>query len=138
MANYALDSDVYDVIEIKPLPSNALVDELTTATRDVLHKIKYEYWVPRDIVLFDEANLDTTALVKLTVYRALGWYVCPSLESYQNGEEGKWGNKATYFQKMFEEEWLIVQQLPIYDFDEDDVFEDTDAQPFIAKKWKRG
>jgi hypothetical protein len=138
MANYALDSDVYDVIEINPLPSNALVDELTTATRDVLHKIKYEYWPPRSITNFDEDNLDDTALVKLTVYRALGWYVCPSLESYQNGEEGKWAKKAAYFQKMFEEEWLIVQQLPIYDFDEDAVFEDTDAQPFIAKKWKRG
>jgi hypothetical protein len=138
MANYALDSDVYDVIEIKPLPSNALQDELTTATRDVLHKIKYEYWPPRSITNFDEANLDTTALLKLTVYRALGWYICPWLENFDDGEEGAWSKHAAHFRMMFDSEWLMVQEMPIYDLDEDAVFEDTDAQPFIAKKWSRG
>lgn len=138
MANYALDSDIYDVIEITSSASNTWEDELTTATRDVLAKIKSDFWAGRNISDFDEANLDTDALVKLTVYRALGWYICPSLESYQGGEEGKWGRKADYFMKMFEEEWLIIQQLPIYDFDEDSVFEDTERQGLIAKTWSRG
>ena len=138
MANYALDSDVYDVIEITPLPSNALVDELTTATRDVLAKIKSDFWPPRDISTFDEANLDTDSLVKIAVYRALGWYICPSHENYEDGEEGMWSKHAAHFRMMFEEEWLIIQQLPIYDFDEDGNFEDEERQGLIAKHWGRG
>lgn len=138
MANYALDSDVYDVIRIDPSASNTWVDELTTATRDVLAKIKSDFWPPRDISTFDEDNLDVVALMKLTVYRALGWYICPSLESYQGGEEGKWGKKARDFKQQYEDEWLIVQQLPIYDFNEDSVFEDSERQGLIAKTWTRG
>jgi hypothetical protein len=138
MANYALDSDIYDVITIDPLPSNALVDELTTATRDVLAKIKSDFWPPRNISNFDEANLDTDALLKITVYRALGWYICPSLEKFDDGEEGAWSRHAAHFRMMFEEEWLIIQQLPIYDFNEDSVFEDTERQGLIAKTWARG
>ena len=138
MANYALDSDIYDVIEITPSASGTFADELTTATRDVLAKVKAEFWADRPIASFDVANLDTTALTKLTVYRALGWYICPAMESYQDGEIGKWGRKAEYFKEMFHEEWQIVQQLPIYDFDEDASFEDTERQGLIAKHWGRG
>jgi len=138
MANYALDSDIYDVIEITPSASNTWVDELTTATRDVLAKIKSDFWAGRNISTFDEANLDTDALIKLTVYRALGWYICPSLEKFDDGEAGAWSRHAEHFRMMFEEEWLIIQQLPIYDFDEDSVFEDTERQGLIAKTWTRG
>ena len=137
MANYALDSDIYDVIEITPSASNTWEDELTLATRDVLAKIKSSYWPPRDISTFDEGNLDTTALLKMTVYRALGWYICPSLEKYVGGEIGVWGMQASRFKDMFKEEWGIVQQLPIYDFDEDAVFEDTEALPKIVRRTRR-
>ncbi|MCK5615535.1 hypothetical protein KAR91_77440 [Candidatus Pacearchaeota archaeon] len=138
MANYAEDSDICDVIRIDPSASATWLDELTTATRDVLAKVKSDWWAPRDIVLFDEANLDTDSLLKLTVYRALGWYICPSLEKFANGEEGKWGKKATYFKEMFAEEWLIIQQLPIYDFNEDDSFDDSERQGLISKEIGRG
>ena len=138
MANYAEDSDIYDVIRIDPSPSNAWLDELTLATRDVLAKVKSDFWPPRNITTFDEDNLDTASLLKLTVYRALGWYICPSLEKFANGEEGKWGKKATYFKEMFAEEWLIVQQLPIYDFNEDDSFDASERQGLISKTIGRG
>jgi hypothetical protein len=137
MANYAQDSDIYDVIIIDPSASNTWVDELTLATRDVLSKIKSTYWPPRDISTFDEDNLDTTALVQMTVYRALGWYICPSLEKYVGGEIGSWGRQASRFKDMFKEEWDIVQQLPIYDFDEDAIFEDTEALPKIVRRTRR-
>jgi hypothetical protein len=137
MANYALDSDIYDVIEITPSASNTWEDELTLATRDVLAKIKSTYWPPRDISEFDEANLDTTALLKMTVYRALGWYICPGLEKYVGGEIGSWGMQASRFKDMFKEEWGIVTQLPIYDFDEDAVFEDTEALPKLQRRLRR-
>jgi hypothetical protein len=137
MANYALDSDIYDVIKIEPSPSNAWEDELTLATRDVLAKIKTDFWRDRDISDFDEANLDTTALLQMTVYRALGWYICPSLEKYTAGEIGAWGMQAERFKGMYKDEWDIVQQLPIYDFDEDAVFEDTEIQPKVTRRTRR-
>ena len=137
MANYADDSDIYYFIRIEPSPSNAWLDELTLATRDVLAKVKSDFWPPRNITTFDENNLDTASLLKLTVYRALGWYICPSLEKYANGEKGKWGHKADDFKKMYDDEWLIVQQLPIYDFNEDDVFDDSERQGLIAKRFTR-
>lgn len=137
MANYAQDSDIYAVIDITPSASGEFEDELTTATRDVLAKIKSAFWPPRDISTFDVDNLDTTALLQLTVYRALGWYICPSLEKYVGGETGSWGRHAERFKDMFKEEWTIVQQLPIYDFDEDAVFEDTERQPKIVRRIRR-
>ncbi len=137
MANYALDSDIYAVIEITPSPSNKFEDELTLATRDVLAKIKSSFWPPRDISTFDEDNLDTTALLKMTVYRALGWYICPAEEKYVGGETGSWGRQAEHFKKMFKEEWTIVQQLAIYDFDEDAVFEESERQPKIVRRTRR-
>lgn len=137
MANYALDSDIYDVIEITPSASNTWEDELTLATRDVLAKIKTDFWRDRDISDFDEANLDTTALLQMTVYRALGWYICPSLEKYVGGEVGSWGRQAERFKSMYKDEWDIVQQLPIYDFDEDAVFEDTEIQPKVTRRTRR-
>lgn len=137
MANYAENSDIYDVIDITPSGSSEWEDELTLATRDVLAKIKSSFWPPRDISTFDEANLDTTALLKMTVYRALGWYICPSLEKYIEGETGAWGRQAERFKEMYKEEWTIVQQLPIYDFDEDASFEDTERQPRIQRRTGR-
>ena len=59
------------------------------------------------------------------------------MENFSGGEEGKWTLKAKYFQDMFAEEWLTIQQLPIYDFDENDSFEDSELGE-IPKGWKVG
>ena len=140
MANYAESSDVAEVISLDPPAGGAWNHELTKATRDVLAMIKSDFWEGsgRDITSFDEDNLDLTQLVDLTVYRALGWYICPALENFSGGEEGKWTLKAKYFQDMFNTEWLTVQQLPIYDFDENDSFEDSERQGKISYTIGRG
>lgn len=138
MPNYAETSDIAKIIDIDPPAGDAWTDELTKATRDVLAKIKAEFWPPRHISSFDEANLDPDQLVDITVYRALGWYICPALENFARGEEGKWSLKANHFKDMFLEEWTTIQQLPIYDFDEDGEFEDTERQGLISKRIGRG
>ena len=140
MPNYAETSDVAEVISLDPPAGDGWTYELTKATRDVLAKIKTDFWEAHgyDITLFDEDNLDLTQLVDLTVYRALGWYICPALENFANGEEGKWPLKAKYFQDMFNEEWITVQQLPIYDFNEDDTFTDSERQGLAPKRIGRG
>ena len=140
MANYAESSDVAEVISLDPPAGDGWDYELTKATRDILAMIKSDFWEGsgRDINSFDEDNLDLTQLIDLTVYRALGWYICPALENYSGGEPGKWSLKAADYKKSFDDEWLTVQQLPIYDFDEDDSFEDSERQGKLTYDIGRG
>lgn len=138
MANYAETSDIAKIIDIDPPAGDGWTDELTKATRDVLAMIKADFWPPRHISSFDEANLDLDALVDLTCYRALGWYICPFLENYAGGEEGKWSLKAKVYKDLYHEEWLTLQKTPIYDFDEDSVFEDEETQGISSKRIGRG
>lgn len=138
MPIYAETSDIAEIIDINPPAEDGWTKELTKASRDILSKIKAEFWPPRHISFFKEDNLDTDELVDITVYRALGWYICPALENYARGEDGKWARKAQHFQGLFKEEWNTIQQLPIYDFDEDGEFEDTERQGLIPKRIGRG
>lgn len=144
MANYATDSDLLThVPDLNDHGVGSWLSELTLASADVLNKIKAAWW-PHAIngrslsgenydyglliPTLDEANLNEAALLNYTCYRALGTYILPRLSNMVDKDGDSFTRRADFFRGREEEEWGVIQGLPLYDFNEDSTFEDTERR----------
>jgi len=116
------------------------VNQIQFATDDVLNKIKAEWWseVSGPSLTINEALLNTDALTNLAIYCALGFYVLPYLSTERDKDGDSFSRKAEYYRARFKEEWEIVKELPLYDFDQDSDFEDGERQGPIVRTLSRG
>lgn len=133
---YAKDSDIYTYDKsLKDIGGESFAAQLLLASNDILNLIKGSWWpsateIPLES--FDEANLDEAALVQITVFKALGDYIFPGLSKFTEADTFK--AKAEHYQNRFKEEWATIKGLPLYDFDEDTVHEDTERPgPFVHR-----
>ena len=137
---YAQDSDLdtYDK-EVRSLSSDTFVNQLNLASGDILNLIKGTWWPSStniSLSSFDEANLNEAALLQITVFKALGDYIYPSLSQF--GENDNLKTKADFFKARYLEEWEAIKNLPLYDFDEDASFEDTERPGPFSVDLSRG
>lgn len=137
---YAKDSDIYTYDKsLKDVGEESFAAQLLLASNDVLNLIKGTWWpsaTETSLASFDEANLDDAALVQLTVFKALGDYVFPSLSKFTETDIFK--AKAEFYQGKFKEEWANVKGLPLYDFNKDTVHEDTERPGPFSHRMSRG
>lgn len=132
---YAEDTDlqVYEA-DILELGVESFEAQLTLASADILNLIKSEWWPQASsepLSSFDEDLLNVAAIKQLTIYKAFADYIFPKLASFV--EDDTHLAKAEFYEKKYDKEWLIVSSLPIYDFDEDTVFEDDERRPVIRE-----
>jgi hypothetical protein len=140
MANYATTSDLeeYDK-EVNDQGVDSWEDQLTKATADILNLIKSAYWpqaTTAPLSTFDEANLNTEALRQLTVYWALTNYIYPFLSTDMDGDI--WTKREDKYKKKYDQEWSVVKGLPLYDWDEDDSFEEEERRGPVIARFARG
>lgn len=137
---YAKDSDLetYDS-EVRKLGVDSFEKQLLLASEDILNKIKGEWWpsaTTLSLSSFDEANLNTDALLQITVFKAFADYVFPMLSKFREGDIFQ--EKSKHYKERFKEEWATIKSLPLYDFDEDDTFEDSERKGPIERRLSRG
>ena len=115
-------------------------DQIRFATDDVLNKIKADWWEQVSSPLFDidESLLNTDALKNLAVYRTLGFYALPLLSTESDEDGDSFSRKAAKYQTRYDQEWDIVKNLPLYDFNSDDQFTDDERQGPIVRELSRG
>ena len=115
-------------------------DQIQFATDDVLNKIKSDWWeqVSSPLFTINEDNLNTDALTNLAVYCTLGFYALPFLATERLEKGDSFSRKAKYYRDRYKEEWEVVKLLPLYDFDEDSQFEDSERQGPIVRELSRG
>ena len=140
MANYALDSDLeeYDST-VSEQTIDSFEDQLTKATADILNLVKSAWWPQASglpVSSFEVANLNTEQLRQLTVFKALYSYILPKLAKFLEGDV--FNEKITFYKERFKEEWDVVKNLPLYDFDEDATFEDSERRGPISVVLGRG
>ena len=150
MAAYAEDFDLkeYDD-DIFDHNVSSFEAEIIRASADVLNKIKSEWW-PKAIesvssedhdtglmpATLDEQYLNTAALKQITIFRALFAYIYPRLSTFIDGDTSR--EKAAHYKTMFNDEWKVIKGLPLYDFDKDSTFEDTERRGPIGRRLVRG
>jgi hypothetical protein len=143
MPNYATNADLQKLLpDILDHGVADFTDQLTLATADVLELIKVDWFreAANDYYGYtagykrgtyfptlDEAYLDTSNLVNLTCYRALARYIFPMLTKDADFDaQDAYAIKMDRYQAYFEDEWKVVQRMPLYDFDKDSAFEDVE------------
>jgi len=142
MIPYITDTDlakhVPDINDHNP-PSN-WSDQIQYGTDDVLNKIKAAWWpqVTDPIYELDESLLNTDALANLAIYCCLGFYALPYLATERDKDGDSFSRKAEYYRGRYNEEWEVVKELPLYDFDGDTQFEDSERQGPIVRELVRG
>lgn len=115
-------------------------DQIQFATDDVLNKIKADWWeqVSSPLFIIDEDLLNTEALTNLAVYRTLGFYALPLLSTERDKDGDSFSRKAEFYRDKYKEEWEIVKNLALYDFNSDDQFTDDERQGPIVRELSRG
>ena len=140
MADYAQDSDLDNYDEtILQQGVASFKNQFTMATADVLNMIKGSWWpkaTSLPLTSFSEANLNTEALRQLTVYKALYTYILPKLAKFLDGDT--FNEKIKFYKERFQEEWETIKNLPLYDWDEDASFEDSERRGPMSTKVSRG
>ena len=141
MANYAEDTDL-QVYETKLLEESGVTSfeaQLTLASSDILNKIKSAWWPQASptstISDFDESKLNVNIIKQLTVYKAFADYIFPKLANFM--EDDTFLKKAEFYKEKYREEWDVVKGLPLYDFDGDDGFEDSERRGPIVRSLGR-
>lgn len=140
MANYAQDSDLdtYDP-QVRKHKVQDFTVYFTRGTADILNLIKGSWWGQASglpVYSFDETKLNTEALRQLCVYKTLYTHIYPSFANYQEGDP--WLLKIETVKKMYDEEWAVIKNLPLYDFDGDDTFEDVERRGPFMTRLRRG
>lgn len=140
MALYAKDSDLsqYDA-SIMTQGVDSFEADLTEASADILNLIKSVWWplaTGEAIDTFDEANLNTSILKKVTIYKAFYSYIFPKIAKFT--ENDVFVKKIEFYKGLFNDEWNVIKGLPLYDFDEDATFEDHERRGPIQRSLGRG
>ena len=152
MAVYATDSDLFEhAPELANTGVGSWSDALIYASSDILNMIKASWWpyassgVPSgenyDYSLtnpvLDESKINEPALKNLTCYIAMSTYIYPRLSNMVNKDGDAHIRRAEFYTKRSQEEWKIVQQLPLYDFNNDTTFTDVERKGSIVMRIKR-
>ncbi len=137
---YAKDSDV-EVYEkaLRDLGVQSSADHLSLASDDVLNWIKGVWWpgvTTKPLTQFDEQWLNDEALKQATVFKALGDYIFVSIASFRENDTLK--AKAEHYQKRYKSELLVIQGLPLYDFDQSSTFDDDEKPSTFSHRIRRG
>ena len=138
MANYAEDTDlqVYETNLLEESGVASFEDQLTLASADILNKIKSSWWTQASptstISDFDESKLNVGIIKQLTVYKAFADYIFPKLANFM--EDDTFLKKAEFYKEKYREEWDVVKGLPLYDFDGDTEFEDSERRGPIVRE----
>lgn len=141
MANYAEDTDLQDYEEniLTESGIDSFEKQLTLASTEVLNKIKTAWWPQASslpISYFDEANLNVLAIKQYTIYVAFSKYIFIKLATFL--EDDTYLKKADFYKELAAEEWDIIKGLPLYDFDKDTLFEDSERRSPIVREVGRG
>jgi len=145
---YATDSDLQNLIPgILDQGVASFATQLGFASTDVLNLIKSDWW-PKAVVrrfgaietvdigpLFpplDEARINEAVLINLTCYRALSHYIIPMLT--KDNKDDSWAKKIGRYEIFYGEEWELVAQLPLYDFDGDSQFSDKERRGVMPRR----
>ena len=139
MANYAQDSDLDKYDATVRDQDGSFLEMFTLGTADILNLIKGAWWPQAtglSLLSFDESRLNTEALRQLTVYWTLYAYICPFLATFIEGDT--WLAKKDHYKERYDAEWAVVKNLPLYDFDEDDTFEDIERRGPFSTRLGRG
>lgn len=133
-----LEDHVTDINNHNP-PLN-WAKQIQFATDDVLNKIKADWWeqVSSPLFTINEDLLNTDALKNLAIYCTLGFYALPFLSTERDKDGDSFSRKAKYYRDRYKEEWEIVKNLALYDFNSDDQFTDDERQGPIVRELSRG
>jgi hypothetical protein len=112
--------------------------QLTMAEADVLELIKTEWFVEAAkgvygyglgmsdyqtiINSYDQAKLNTVLLVNIICYRAMAWYIYPSLTRDTDDGNDAFSRRAERYKAFYDGEWERVKKMELYDFSGDSVF----------------
>lgn len=121
----------------------------TKAREDILRKLRTQWWVrarnsqlkaesirTAEHLEMDETKLNESQFTRCACYRVLSEYALPQLTKWNaDGDEDKFQVMMMHYRKKYEEEFnSILQDGVEYDFDNDDVFEDSEKQPFHTRR----
>lgn len=117
-------------------------DQLAMAEADVIELVKTEWFVEAakslygyglqgndyQVVVsqFNIAHLNTSALKNLICYRAMAWYIYPSLTRDTDDGLDAFSRRAERYKAFYEGEWDAIKRMPLYDFNSDSNFEDVE------------
>ena len=113
--------------------------QLATAETEVIERIKSEWFVKAWasiygdgynyqtlINAFDEAKLNKSLLVNLVCYRAMAFFIYPSLTTDTDDGYDAFSRRAERYMAFHDGEWDRVSKMPLYDFTGDSTFDDLD------------
>lgn len=149
----ALDADLVKLrSDILQHGVTTWADQLAFAESDVIERIQTEWFVqaakgifahglsgqPMQIILdtWNVAYLNTGILKNLVCYRAMGWYIYPSLTKDVDDGEDAFTRRAVRYAEFYEQEWERIIKMPLYDFDADSSFSAIDRQPSSSRTIK--
>jgi len=141
----ANESDLQSVIpDVFSYGISDFTSALGEAANDVINLIKSSWWpnATRNSFIFetqdvagaltiaplDPIYLDSAALRKLVVYRAASAYIYPKLATFQDNDGDAFTRKSEFYRTMYNDEWEVVKQLPLYDFNKDGQFADIERR----------
>ena len=124
---------------------------LDKASEDVLNLIKAEWWPnavaarygneTMDVGVFlpplNEDNINDAALKNVTCYRAFYQYIMPYLTKDADEDGDQFSRKIERYTELFADEWATLKLLPLYDFDGDDAFSDTERRGSYGRRTAR-
>lgn len=148
MADYADDSELKEYADdIFDHGVSSFSSEITRASADVLNRIKSEWW-PNAISskssettdsgllppVLDEQYLNEAALKQITIYRTFGFHAYPRLAKYSDIDGDSFSRRADFYRGMYDEEWKLIRNLPLYDFNADSSFDDTERRGPMGRR----
>ena len=153
---YATNADlqvfIAGILDYEPPTESDFGDFLDKASEDVLNLIKAEWW-PNAVATrygsetmdvggpflppLDEANINDEALLNITCYRAFSQYIMPYLTKDADEDGDQFSRKIERYTELFANEWEIIKLLPLYDFDGDDAFSDTERRGSYSRRTAR-
>ncbi len=114
---------------------------VTQAIADVQRDIRNKWWSVyqankvRDRSYIGSVEIDLTLLTdsqwtRATVYRCLGYYVCPSLTKFNaTGDEDRFQQMGSYYRTAYEDEFSdILRDGVEYDVDDDGTVTNTEKE----------
>jgi len=145
MAILATETDLKSMVpDVFSHGINSFVSDLKMAQDDIVNLIKSSWWndairnnfivnstntsFQQGFIPLDENLLNASALSKIIIYRAVSAYIYPKLSTFKTVDGDSFSRKATFYNKLYNDEWKIVRHLPLYDFNKDGIFSDLERK----------
>jgi len=142
---FITETDLHDFVpDVYTHGLNSFTKEIAFAEGDVVNLIKSGWWIEAVSKSFfvselqdfggfgfyplDVTKLNSEALKKITVYRAVSGYIYPKLATFKDVDGDSFSRKAEFYKGMYKEEWEVIRKLPLYDFNSDGTFSDLERR----------